>query len=154
MIGAGATGAGCALDARSRGFSTLLIDAGDFASQTSSASTKLVHGGVRYLQQAFNDRDLGQFNVVRRALSERSTMLANAPYLARPLRHAIPCFNPFELVYYGLGLNAYDAIAGKRALEWTRVIGRRAMKARFPRLKSEKLLGGVLYSDGQFDDAL
>src|SRR5207302_9477339 len=88
VIGGGATGAGCALDAQLRGLKTVLFDAGDFASATSSASTKLVHGGMRYLRQAIAELDLGQYHVVRRALRERKLMLHNAPYLAKPLERS------------------------------------------------------------------
>src|SRR5437764_9019095 len=101
IIGGGATGSGCALDSQLRGFSTVLIEASDFASATSSASTKLVHGGVRYLRQAVTRLDFGQYRVVKRALQERSLMLRNAPFLAHPLELLIPCRSRFELLYYG-----------------------------------------------------
>src|SRR4029077_14519459 len=93
VTGAGATGAGCALDAQLRGLRTVLIDAGDFACATSSASTQLVHGGVRYLEEAIRRFDLGQFKVVRSALRERVRMLQNAPHLAHPCEFLIPCFS-------------------------------------------------------------
>src|SRR5271169_1304483 len=92
VIGGGATGAGCALDAELRGLRTVLLDAADFVSATSSASTKLVHGGVRYLQQSVAECDFAQYRVVRRALRERKLMLGNAPFLARPLELLVPCF--------------------------------------------------------------
>src|SRR5215469_4775050 len=108
VIGAGATGAGCALDAQLRGLQTALIDAGDFASSTSSASTKLVHGGIRYLEEAARHLDFGQLKVVRQALHERVRMLANAPYLAHPRQFLIPCFSRWERFYYGAGVRLYD----------------------------------------------
>src|ERR1700751_6477257 len=97
VIGAGATGAGCALDAQLRGLETALVDAGDFASATSSASTKLVHGGVRYLQQAVTDLDLGQLKAVTRALHARILVLRNAPHLAHRLETLVPCRSRFEM---------------------------------------------------------
>ena len=95
VIGGGATGAGCALDAQMRGLNTAMVEGWDFASATSSASTKLVHGGVRYLQQAVTKLDLGQYRVVKRALHERFLMLRNAPFLVRPLEILVPCFSWF-----------------------------------------------------------
>src|SRR5437899_2005341 len=100
VIGGGATGAGCALDAQLRGLKTVLVEAGDFASATSSASTKLVHGGVRYLRQAVTHLDLGQYRVVRRALQERLIMLNEAPHLAQPLTLLIPCRTRKEQLYF------------------------------------------------------
>src|SRR4029077_18321428 len=96
VIGAGATGAGCALDAQTRGFRTALVDAGDFASHTSSASTKLAHGGVRYLQQAVSEFDPGQLKVIREAWRERKLMLQIAPHLTHPRHFLVPCFSRFE----------------------------------------------------------
>src|SRR5205807_8126481 len=116
VIGGGATGAGCALDAQLRGLKTLVVDAGDFASPTSSASTKLVHGGVRYLRQASDELDVGQYHVVRRALRERKLMLHNAPYLAKPLELLVPCFSNYEVLYYRIGMKLYDWISGKSLL--------------------------------------
>src|SRR5689334_4084520 len=102
IIGGGATGAGCALDAQLRGLRTVLIEADDFASKTSSASTKMAHGGVRYLQAAVTGLDARQFELVRHALHERALMLRNAPHLAHPLEFIVPCFSRFEQLYYGL----------------------------------------------------
>src|ERR1035438_1110675 len=116
IIGGGATGMGCALDAQLRGFSTVLLDAGDFVSHTSTASTKLVHGGVRYLQQALAEFDRGQYALVNRALHERIPMLRRAPFLAHPLELLVPCFSLRELAYYTLGIKLYDWIAGSRCL--------------------------------------
>jgi glycerol-3-phosphate dehydrogenase len=153
VIGAGATGAGCALDAQLRGLQTVLLDAGDFAGATSSASTKLAHGGVRYLQQAVADFDLAQLKVVREALRERVLMLDNAPYLAHPRDFLVPCFSRLELVYYAMGLKLYDWFAGKAKLAASRVLTRRQALDSCPTLKNDRVRGAVTYQDGQFDDA-
>ena len=109
VIGGGATGLGIALDAAARGFRTALIDARDFASGTSSRSTKLIHGGVRYLAQ-------GNVKLVREALAERALLLSNAAGLVRPLEFVVPCYRPFEREFLRVGLGAYDALAGKRGI--------------------------------------
>lgn len=153
VIGAGATGAGCALDAQLRGLRTVLVDAGDFGSATSSASTKLVHGGVRYLQQAVVNAAPGQFKVVREALRERVLMLENAPYLAHAREFVIPCFSRFESWYYSLGMKLYDWIAGDAKLGRSELLSRAQVLAALPTLTRENLVGGVSYQDGQFDDA-
>ncbi len=116
VIGGGATGAGCALDSQLRSLRTALVDAGDFASATSSASTKLAHGGVRYLQQAVAEVDPGQLTVVREALTERRRMLQNAPHLAHARQFLVPCFSRFESLYYLAGLKLYDWLAGSARL--------------------------------------
>ena len=151
VIGAGATGAGCALDAQLRGLRTALVDAGDFASGSSSASTKLAHGGVRYLQQAFTEFDLGQLKVVRQALQERILMLENAPHLAHAREFVVPCFNRFQMLYYGIGLKLYDWFAGKATLGASRLLSRE-QASQFP-LRRDRLACAVSYLDGQFDDA-
>lgn len=153
VIGAGATGAGCALDAQLRGFETVLLDAGDFASATSSASTKLAHGGVRYLEEAVANLDLGQLKVVRQALRERARMLENAPHLVHPLEFLVPCFSRFELWYYGLGMKVYDWIAGKAKLTSSRVLSPAEALRRNSSLKTDQPIGAVAYQDAQFDDA-
>lgn len=153
VIGGGATGTGCALDAQLRGFSTVLLDAGDFVSHTSTASTKLVHGGVRYLQQAVNDLDYGQYAMVRKALHERIHMLRCAPFLAHPLELLVPCYSLWELAYYTAGMKTYDWIAGSASLFPSRVFSRAESLRRMPQLRSERLVGTVSYADGQFDDA-
>lgn len=153
IIGAGATGAGCALDAQLRGLSTVLLDAGDFVSCTSSASTKLAHGGVRYLQQAVAEFDFGQYALVRKALHERNHMLRCAPYLAHPLELLVPCFSFSELIYFTAGMKAYDWIAGAGSLFPSRVLSKIEALRRMPSLRREKLAGAVSYADGQFDDA-
>jgi glycerol-3-phosphate dehydrogenase len=153
VIGAGATGAGCALDAQTRGLRTALVDAGDFGSYTSSASTKLAHGGVRYLQQAVSDFDPGQLKVVREALRERKLMLRNAPHLAHARRFLVPCFSLFETLYFGAGLKLYDWLAGSMGLGSSRRLSRSETLAALPTLTREGVTGGVSYEDGQFDDA-
>lgn len=115
IIGGGATGAGCALDAQLRGLRTVLIEAGDFGSGSSTASTKMVHGGVRYLQEAVNDLDINQYHLVGHALRERLVMMRNAPHLTRTVEFLVPCFSSFEKVYYGLGMKVYDWSQANRA---------------------------------------
>lgn len=153
VIGGGASGAGCALDAQLRGLKTVLVDAGDFGSATSSASTKLVHGGLRYLQQAVADLDIGQYRVVRGALRERVFMLRNAPHLTSVLEFVVPCFSLAEAVYHSAGLKLYDWLAGKAVLRPSIFLGRARALARFPNLHADRLFGTALYSDGQFDDS-
>jgi len=152
VIGGGATGAGCALDAQLRGLKTVLLEAGDFAGATSSASTKLVHGGVRYLQEAVSNCDLGQYRVVRRALHERKRMLDNAPYLARPLELLVPCFSRQDLYYFRIGMKVYDWMSGKSALGPSRYLSVKESVARLPRLNTSGLVGTISFFDGQFDD--
>jgi len=154
VIGGGATGAGCALDAQLRGLNTVLVDGADFASATSSASTKLIHGGVRYLQQAVTQLDSSQYRVVKRALRERSLMMRNAPFLARPLEFLIPCFSWFEFLYYGSGMKLYEWISGKSTLFPSRFLSPRETLRRMPMLPASdgRLVGSIAYADGQFDD--
>jgi glycerol-3-phosphate dehydrogenase len=146
VIGGGATGLGVALDAAARGFKVVLIEADDFAKGTSSRSTKLVHGGVRYLAQ-------GNVSLVREALHERSTLLANAPHLAQPLAFVMPGYSWWERGFYGVGLKAYDALAGSRGLGSTQFLSSAQVKALVPTVRTRDLSGGVKYWDGQFDDA-
>lgn len=153
VIGAGASGAGGALEAQLRGLQTVLVDAGDFASATSSASTKLVHGGVRYLQEAVTDLDFGQLKVVRQALRERILMLQNAPYLAHPLEFIVPCFSRFDLAYYGVGMKVYEWIAGRVSLGDSRILSRDSALRELPTMSATDLKGAVAYWDGQFDDS-
>jgi glycerol-3-phosphate dehydrogenase len=152
IIGGGATGAGCALDAQLRGLSTVLLEGNDFASGTSSTSTKLIHGGVRYLEQAVKEFDLAEYRVVRRALHERIRMLHNGPYLSRPLEFIVPCFDWFTSAYMGIGLKLYDAIAGEAGLFRSRFLSKDATLKHLPLLKADHLVGSVAYADGQFDD--
>ena len=150
VIGGGATGLGVALDAAARGFSVVLVESHDFAKGTSSRSTKLVHGGVRYLAQ-------GNIALVREALHERSTLLANAPHLAQPLAFVMPSYKFWEAPFYGVGLKIYDALAGKAGLGPTEFLNREETIAYLPTVQPDgpngRLRGGVKYWDGQFDDA-
>jgi glycerol-3-phosphate dehydrogenase len=153
VIGGGASGAGCALDAQLRGLRTVLVEGGDFAGATSSASTKIVHGGVRYLQEAVMHLDIQQYKVVKRALRERTLMLKNAPFLTRSQEFLVPCFSWFDALYYGIGMKMYDWMAGHASLFPSRYISRDEAVRRFPSIKSERLIGAVVYADGQFDDS-
>jgi glycerol-3-phosphate dehydrogenase len=153
VIGGGATGSGSALDAQLRGLSAVLIEAGDFASATSSRSTKLIHGGVRYLQEAVTDLDPGQYNVVKRALRERRFMLDNARFLAHPMEFLVPCYSRWDLLYYGIGVKIYDRIAGKHNFFPSRYRSAKDSVARWPLLQGNGLKGTIAYADGQFDDA-
>ncbi len=146
VIGGGATGLGVALDAAARGLSVVLVEAHDFAKGASSRATKLVHGGVRYLAQ-------GNISLVREALHERKSLLANAPHLAQPLAFIMPCHKFWEMPFYGAGLKLYDALAGKAALGSTEFLSRDETLACVPALQLHRLKGGVKYWDGQFDDA-
>src|SRR5581483_510032 len=153
VIGGGATGLSCALDAQLRGLKTVLVEASDFASGSSTASTKMVHGGVRYLQQALNSLDLNQYHLVKHALRERLLMLRNAPHLTRTVEFLVPCFSNLEKIYYGLGMKMYDWIAGKSSLLSSHLLGREQALFRMPALQGKNLVGAVAYADGQFDDA-
>jgi glycerol-3-phosphate dehydrogenase len=146
VIDGGATGLGIAVDAASRGLSVALIEARDFSSGTSSRSTKLVHGGVRYLAQ-------GNVKLVREALIERARLLANAPALVRPMEFIVPCFRPFERETLRIGLGLYDALAGRHGIGATRWLSRSETRALLPTVRAEGLTGGVAYWDAQFDDA-
>jgi glycerol-3-phosphate dehydrogenase len=153
VIGAGATGSGTALDAQLRGLNAVLIEAGDFASATSSRSTKLIHGGIRYLQEAVTDLDPGQYNVVKRALHERRIMLDNARFLAHPMEFLVPCYSWWEAFYYGIGTKIYDRIAGKQNFFASRFRSAKEAVGRWPLLQCQGLKGAIGYADGQFDDA-
>jgi glycerol-3-phosphate dehydrogenase len=136
-----------------RGFQTILLDAGDFGSGTSTASTKLIHGGLRYLQQAVTELDIAQYRVVRRALGERRLMMNNAPHLSRACEFVVPCFNFFEAAYYDIGLKLYDWLSGNASLAPSHFVERTQSLKRMPGLAQQHLFGTVVYSDGQFDDA-
>jgi glycerol-3-phosphate dehydrogenase len=146
VIGGGATGLGIAVDAAARGFRTALVEARDFAGGTSSRSTKLVHGGVRYLAQ-------GNVKLVREALAERALLLANAPELVRRLEFIVPTFRLFDREVLRIGLGMYDALAGQQGIGATRWLTRAETLRRLSGVRAEGLLGGVAYWDGQFDDA-
>ena len=153
VIGGGATGAGCALDAQLRGLKTILVEAADFGSGASSASTKMAHGGVRYLQQAVASLDAHQFRLVNHSLQERRTLLRNAPHLARPLEFIVPCLNRGQQIYYGIGVKIYDWIAGAERLIPSQFLSRTEALKRLRVLDPGRTRCAVSYSDGQFDDA-
>lgn len=153
VIGGGSTGSGIALDAAARGLTVALVEREDYGSGTSARSTKLVHGGVRYLEQAFKRLDAGQFNLVRDALRERAVVIHNAPHLAWRLPLIIPVYRPLLALYYWIGLKMYDLLAGDANLGRSRFLSRGETLERFPMLRPEGLIGGLLYYDGQFDDA-
>ena len=146
VIGGGATGLGTAVDAANRGYKTALVEAHDWAKGTSSRSTKLVHGGVRYLAQ-------GNITLVREALRERALLLNNAQHLAQPLAFVMPSYHWWEIPFYGLGLTLYDALAGKAGLGKTEFLTRDETLAYLPTALPQGLKGGVKYWDGQFNDA-
>lgn len=152
IIGAGASGAGCALDAVLRGFKVALIEKDDFAAATSSKSTKLIHGGVRYLEQAVNNFDLAQLKQVRHGLEERHIVIQNAPFLAHPLPLITPCYSWVEGCYYAIGLRVYDAFAKGDSMPKSRWISKQEALQRAKGL-NPNLHSAVLYYDGQLDDA-
>lgn len=153
IIGGGATGAGCALDAQLRGLRTVLVEAGDFAGATSSKATKIIHGGVRYLEEAVKELDPAEYHVVNRALHERILMLKNGPYLSRTMEFLIPCYHWLDAGYYDVGLKLYDWIAGETSIFPSHFLSRQETLRRMPTLKNEELVGAVAYADGQFNDA-
>ena len=146
IIGGGATGLAIALDSASRGYRTALLEQGDFSEGTSSKSTKLIHGGVRYLRS-------GEIGLVRESLRERGRLLRNAPSVVRPLDFVVPAYRGHERFFYGAGLTLYDLLAGKSGLGATRHPGKSGVMERVPNLRGDGLRGGTLYCDGQFDDA-
>lgn len=153
IIGAGASGAGSALDAALRGLKVILVEKTDFAAETSSRSTKLIHGGVRYLEQAFKNLDFAQLKQVRHGLEERHIVLANAPHLARPLALVTPVFSWFEGLYFSAGLALYGWFASKKdTLPRSKWLSKRETLRRLPTL-SPRMHSAVLYYDGQLDDA-
>ena len=146
IVGGGATGLGSALDAVTRGYKTLLLEAQDYAKATSSRSTKLVHGGVRYLQK-------GDIKLVLEALRERGRMLRNAPHLAHKRAFVVPAYAWWEFPFYGVGLTLYDVLAGKEGLGRSGILSRKSTLEALPTVRDKDLKGGILYYDGQFDDA-
>lgn len=146
VVGGGATGLGIALDATLRGLRVALLERGDFGQGTSSRSTKLVHGGVRYLAQ-------GNFQLVHEALHERAHLLANAPHIARPLAFVMPAYKLWQIPFYGTGLKAYDWLSGHAGLGATHLLGPARVRELLPTVRTQGLVGGVSYWDGQFDDA-
>ncbi|KNC77028.1 hypothetical protein SARC_10500 [Sphaeroforma arctica JP610] len=158
VVGGGATGSGCALDATTRGLSTALVERADFASGTSSRSTKLIHGGVRYLEKAVFQLDLGQLQLVFEALHERKAMIDHAPHLAHPLAIITPCYKWWEVPYFWAGMKAYDFVAGTQGLFWSSLMTARSASRVFPTLSDvrdggDRLCGAIVYYDGQMDDA-
>jgi glycerol-3-phosphate dehydrogenase len=146
IIGGGATGLGCAVDSASRGYKTLLLDMHDFSKGTSSRSTKLVHGGVRYLQQ-------GDVSLVIEALKERGLLIQNAPHLVSHQSFIVPSYKWWNGPFYGVGLKVYDMLAGKLGIKKSKNLTKEEVLEKIPTLESEGLLGGTIYYDGQFDDS-
>jgi glycerol-3-phosphate dehydrogenase len=146
VVGGGATGIGIAIDAASRGYDVLLLEQSDFGKGASSRSTKLVHGGVRYLEQ-------GNISLVMEALKERGLLLRNAPHLVRDLAFVVPNYEWWEAPFYGIGLKVYDLLAGRYGFGPSRLLSKEQTLERLPTIKTEGLRGGVVYYDGQFDDA-
>jgi len=146
IIGGGATGMGVAVDAASRGLSAVLVEAHDFGKGTSSRSTKLVHGGVRYLEQ-------GNIPLVMSALKERGLLRQNAPHLVHDLAFIVPNYSWWEAPFYGIGLKLYDLLAGRYGFGASKLLSKEETLERLPALEPDELRGGVVYYDGQFDDA-
>jgi len=146
VIGGGATGLGCGLEAAARGHKTLLLEQSDFAKGTSSRSTKLIHGGVRYLKQ-------GNISLVREALHERGLLVQNAPHLVHRLGLVMPHYKWWEIPFYAIGLKVYDFLAGKLNLGPSKHLSREDTIKHLPTVESDGLKGGTLFYDGQFDDA-
>ncbi|KAG0711285.1 Glycerol-3-phosphate dehydrogenase, mitochondrial [Chionoecetes opilio] len=153
IIGGGATGSGCALDAASRGLKTALVEMDDFSAGTSSRSTKLIHGGVRYLQKAILGLDLEQYRMVKEALHERANLLDIAPHLSYPLPIMLPVYKWWQLPYFWVGIKMYDLVAGKKCLKSSYAISKERAIELFPMLKKDKLVGAIVYYDGQHNDA-
>ena len=146
IIGGGATGLGAALDAAERGYKTLLLEQYDFSKGTSSRSTKLVHGGVRYLAQ-------GNIKLVVEALKERGRLLRNAPHITSSQSFVLPVYKDWHKWYYGIGLKMYDILSGGLSLGKTKILSKQKTEKLLPSLKSENVKGGIQYFDGQFDDS-
>ena len=153
VIGGGATGCGVALDAATRGLKVALVEKNDFSEGTSSRSTKLVHGGVRYLEMAVKKLDRVQYNLVKDGLRERGILLKNAQHLSNRLPLVTPLYKWIDVPYVFAGLKLYDILSGKQNIGHSRLLGRKEALRRFPRLKAEGLKAGVLYYDGQFHDS-
>ncbi len=145
VIGGGATGVGVAVDAANRGFAVLLLERMDFGTATSSRSTKLVHGGVRYLEQ-------GNVSLVMEALKERGLLRQNAPHLVHDLGFVVPNYSWWEAPFYGIGMKVYDLLAGKYGFGKSRLLSREETLEQLPTIQTNGLRGGVIYYDGQFDD--
>ncbi len=147
VVGGGATGVGVAIDAATRGYSALLLEQSDFGKGTSSRSTKLVHGGVRYLEQ-------GNISLVMEAWRERGLLLRNAPHLVHDRAFVrLPNYDWWEAPFYGIGLKVYNLLAGKYGFGASRILSKEETLERLPTINTEGLRGGVIYFDGQFDDS-
>jgi glycerol-3-phosphate dehydrogenase len=146
IIGGGATGVGCAVDAAARGYEVLLLEQSDFGKGTSSRSTKLVHGGVRYLEQ-------GNISLVMEALKERGILRQNAPHLVKDLAFIVPNYEWWETPFYGIGLKIYNLLSGKYGFGKSKILSKKETLNLLPTIKQEGLKSGVIYYDGQFDDA-
>ena len=146
VIGGGATGLGIAVDAASRGHTVALFEQSDFGKGTSSRSTKLVHGGVRYLKQ-------GNVPLVMEALRERGILRQNAPHLVTDLPFVVPNYKWWEAPFYGVGMRVYDVLAGKYGFGHSKNLSVEESIERLPTIETDGLRGGVVYHDGQFDDA-
>uniref|UniRef100_A0A674PQ99 Glycerol-3-phosphate dehydrogenase, mitochondrial n=1 Tax=Takifugu rubripes TaxID=31033 RepID=A0A674PQ99_TAKRU len=153
VVGGGATGVGCALDAVTRNLKTALVERSDFSSGTSSRSTKLIHGGVRYLQKAIMQLDYEQYKMVKEALLERANLLEIAPHLSAPLPIMLPVYKWWQLPYYWAGIKMYDVVAGIYCLKSSYVLSKSKALELFPMLKKDKLVGAIVYYDGQHNDA-
>src|SRR5271156_3568357 len=145
IVGGGATGVGVAVDAATRGYSVLLLEQHDFGKGTSSRATKLVHGGVRYLEQ-------GNVSLVMEALKERGLLRQNAPHLVHELPHVVPSYQWWEGPFYGIGLKLYQVLSGKYGFGPSQLLSKEETLKRIPSVNQEGLTGGVVYYDGQFDD--
>ncbi|NXA17082.1 GPDM protein, partial [Ibidorhyncha struthersii] len=153
VIGGGATGCGCALDAVTRGLKTALLERDDFSSGTSSRSTKLIHGGVRYLQKAIMKLDFEQYKMVKEALEERANLLEIAPHLSAPLPIMLPVYKWWQMPYYWFGIKLYDIVAGSQCLKSSYVLSKSRALELFPMLRKDELVGAIVYYDGQHNDA-
>ncbi|NXH06092.1 GPDM protein, partial [Loxia leucoptera] len=149
VIGGGATGCGCALDAATRGLKTALLERDDFSSGTSSRSTKLIHGGVRYLQKAIMKLDFEQYRMVKEALEERAHLLQSAPHLSAALPIMLPIYKWWQLPYYWIGIKLYDLVAGSQCLKSSYVLTKARALELFPMLRRDKLVGAIVYYDGK-----
>ncbi len=145
IIGGGATGMGCAIDAASRGYKTLLIEKEDYGKGTSSKSTKLIHGGIRYLQQ-------GNISLVLESLKERALLKNNATHIVHNLKFVVPTYNWWESLFYGIGLKMYDWLAGKEGIGVSKIISKKETVQLLPTIAQKHLRGGVIYHDAQFND--
>lgn len=153
VVGGGATGAGVALDSVTRGLKTALVEMDDFSSGTSSRSTKLIHGGVRYLQKAIMKLDYEQYRMVKEALHERANLLDIAPHLSYPLPIMLPVYKWWQLPYFWFGIKMYDLVAGSKCIRQSYILSKTGALDLFPMLKKDKLCGAIVYYDGQHNDA-